>query len=322
MKFFNLALLVSFCVCLISCGPDLEKEKVYPKATHLYFSNYAAKEVGVMDVNTIDSYNTLADENDGLDIVSGIAIDFESEKIYAVEENNNRIVRFNADGSGALEVLFDEEDSVNFPTSITLDIPRNKLYWANSGTGQLKTGSMDGGAASSLKFKNQFNVIDSISYCYGLAIDPKGETLFWSDLEKGTISYGTLKSNKDSYVIFNIESSNRTVLRNPSSIYLDWESSRIYWADEGLNVISVGSFVKYSSIAIAGSNSVALFNYEDGINRPDGIAVDKGSRKIYWSETNTGNHKIYRGNLDGTEAPEVVLNDVESYGLVLKFEDQ
>lgn len=322
MKFFSLALLLSFCVCLISCGPETEKEKVYPKATHLYFSNYSAKEVGVMDVNTADLYDVVADETDGLDTVSGIAIDFIGGKIYAVEETNNRVVRFNADGSGSLEVLFDEADSVDFPTSIALDVPRNTLYWANSGTGQIKTGSMDGGTASSIKFVDERDSLVTISYCYGLAVDPKGKHLFWSDLENSEISYGNLDEDKLALILFNIENSNRTVLRNPSSIFLDWDNSKIYWADEGLKAISVGNFIKYSATILGTSTSYAIFNYEDGLGRADGLAVDKGSGKIYWSETNTGNHKIYRGNMDGTEEPEAILENVESYGLFLKFEDQ
>jgi hypothetical protein len=68
-----------------------------------------------------------------------------------------------------------------------------------------------------------------------------------------------------------------------------------------------------------------LYDREDGITRPDAIAVDRGNNLIYWSETftngDTGSktHQIKRAALDGTGTPEVVLDGVESYGMVLRF---
>jgi len=323
MKFFNLILLGVFSLLLFSCGPKIEDEKVYPKATHLYFSNYPGKEVGVMDLNVTDLYDVVADNSDGLDTVAGIAVDFIGGKIYAVEELNNRVVRFSVDGSGPLEVLYDEGDSVNFPTSIALHAASNTLYWANSGTGQIKTGSMDGGIATSIDFG-----IDSVvSYCYGLAVDSKNKVIFFSDLEKyPAIWYaktdGTVINGSTIWPLFTRQSANGTVLRNPSAIFLDEDNNRIFWADEGLNTISVGGITRYTSTQLVAGSSGVLFNSEDNVGRPDGIAVDNGSSKIYWTETNAGERKIVRGNLDGTGETETILEDVESYSIVLKFAEK
>ncbi|HEY9049564.1 MAG TPA: hypothetical protein VIN08_26880 [Ohtaekwangia sp.] len=316
MKYIpSLVVLAASLFFLTSCGDGVPKPIVFPKATHLYFADYAGKKVGLMDVNTPGSFTLIADESKGLDTISGIAIDFIGGKIYAAEEMKNQIIRFNVDGTGSVEVLYDESDSVNIPTSIALHVSSNSLYWGNSGTGQIKKGTMDGtAAAESLRF----NGVDSvIYYSYGLAVDKKNEWIYFSDLSGfAGIWAGRLDGKSSRFSLFSKYSENGTVLRNPSAIFLDEENAKIYWADEGLKSISVGS--------IATSTSTFLFNYGSGVNRADGIAVDRGSGKVYWTETDPSNdsYVIARGNLDGTGTREVVLQGVESYSIALKFEGQ
>jgi hypothetical protein len=312
MKFLNYFLLVAISLFIASCAPDMS-EKKYPKATHLYFSDYANKKVGVIDLNSLKTYETVADATDGLDVVSGITLDPAGNKIYAVEELNDRIVRFNSDGSGSIEVLFDAEDSVNLPTSIVFDKKNNKVFWANSGTGQIKYGSANGGAASSLKF--QYDSV--VSYSYGLGIDVSKKTLFISDLEYQGIYSGST-SGGDLVTMYGKSSTSGLVLRNPSAIFVDTDDNKIYWADESLKTISVGVYYYYSTYALSSSSSV-LYDESDGLGRVDGIAVDKGSGKIYWTETGEGEKRIMRANLDGSGEKEVVLENVESYGIVLRF---
>jgi sugar lactone lactonase YvrE len=312
MKFLNTYLLVAITLVLASCAPDMS-EKKYPKATHLYFSDYANKRVGVVDLNNLKSFTKVADATDGLDVVSGITLDPSGNKIYATEELNDRIVRFNSDGSGGFEVLYDDADSVSLPTSVVYDSKNKKIFWANSGTGQIKHGSANGGAASSLKF--QYDSV--VSYSYGLGIDPTKKTLFISDLVYQGI-YSASTAGGELVTMYGKSSTSGLVLRNPSAIFVDTDDNLIYWADEGLNTISVGVYYYYSTYALATSSSV-LYNAEDGLGRVDGIAVDKGSGKIYWTETGEGEKRIMRANLDGSGEREVVLEDVESYGIVLRF---
>jgi DNA-binding beta-propeller fold protein YncE len=317
MKLLKLLLPLSALLFVVACDNTTE-DPVYPKATNLYFSDYSGKQIGVMDVNTLNTYDVLANSGDGLDTVSGIAIDTEGGKIYAVEELKDRIIRFNIDGSGPIEVLFDAADSVNMPTAIALDVANNMLYWANSGSGQLKKGSMDGGAASSLNYAHK----PILSYCYGLAIDADKKLVYYSDLGEyagiwitTTATAGSTDARTPSIIFLQSTSGVPSfTLRNPSSIFLDETDGLIYWADEGLNTISVGS--------ISTGSSRILYNYEDNVSRADGISVDKGSQKVYWTETEAGNLAICRGTLDGTGEREVILTGVEAYAIALKFENQ
>lgn len=319
MKFLNL-LPVAIIVLLASCAPDTS-EPVYPKATNLYFADFSGQQVGVMDVNTTNLYDVVASkESNGLDSASAIAIDFVAGKIYATEELNNRVVRFNIDGTGSLEVLFDESDGVKTPTAIALDPQTDTVYWANSGTGRIMKGSRAGGTPKKLTFEDSGDSL--ISYCYGLAIDRTYNWIIFSDLNKFKgIWFGKLDGTDGVYQIVGTASTSGTVCRNPSSLFFDQQTSKLYWADEGLGVISVASLsIQFSQIA--GITSKVLYDDEDGIIRADGIAIDKGNSLIYWSETNTDNHVIKRAALDGTGTPETVLEDVESYSLVLKYDNQ
>lgn len=314
MKLLKLLLPLSALLFAVACDntPD---DPVYPKATNLYFSDYSGKQVGVMDINTVNAYDVLANSGDGLDTVSGFAIDTKGGKIYAVEETKNKIIRFNIDGSGSLEVLFDEADGVTMPTAIALDVAKNTLYWADSGSGQLKKGSMDGGTPSTLEYKQD----SLISYCYGLAIDPEGKRIYYSDLDKyAGIWSAQLAGDGTEYpsLLFlrSLSGVPSITLRNPSSIFLDKADGLIYWADEGLNTISVGS--------TSTGNSKILYNYEDNVSRADGISIDKGNKQVYWTETEAGKLAICRAALDGTGEREIILTGVEAYAIALKFENQ
>jgi len=311
MKFINTVLVLASTVLLLaSCDPT-EEVKI-PKATHLYFSDYSGKRVGVIDLESPGAFTTLADESDGLDTVAGIAVDFKNGKIYVVEERANKIKRFNIEGGG-LEVLYDETDGVDMPTSIAVDENAGTIYWANSGSGHIMKGNITGTSAIDTLYDVDERIID---YCYGLVVDTKGKQLYFSDLgEFGGIWRGMLDGSSYPILLFS-RSALSTTLLNPSGIFLDRNNSKIYWADEGLDVITMAYMVTGAPAPSA------LFNSEDGINRADGVAVDNGNQKIYWSETGNNGHAIFRGNLDGTEGREVVLDDVESYCIVLKFDNQ
>lgn len=305
MKF--LRLLVSVCsVALIlhiqSCAPD--PDPVTPKATHLYFSDYSGKRVGVVDLNTLGSATTLADESDGLDTISGISVDFLGGRLYAVEELNNRIIRINIDGTGTPEVLYEEGDGVDEPTAIAVDNTTNSLYWANSGSGQIKKGTMDGTGAIDTLYEGD----EVISYCYGLVVEPTSKVLFFTDL--GEFS-GVWSSSIDGTLLGRIGFPSFST-QNPSGIYYDAKTGRLYWADEGWGQVCSGS-------PFNGSANI-IFNSEDGIDQADGVAIDTGSGLVYWTEPDK--KTIMRGNIDGTGTPEVVLTGVESYSIMLKFDNQ
>lgn len=308
MKFLrSVFILCSAIFILDACAPD--PDKPLPSATHLYFTDYTGKRVGVVDLNNLKTATTIMDESDGLDTVAGMAIDFVGGKIYVAEEMNDRIVRFNIDGSGTIETLYQlEGDSVLEPTAVAFDAENNKLFWANSGTGQIKRGTMDGAGSVVILYDSA----KILNYSYGLVYEPIADGVFFSDFgTEASIRGGSAKDDAEVTSIRSFFRPNFT-LRSPSQINLFYSRGVIYWADEALGTLSVGNLSSFSSSI--------LYDTEDGIERPDGIAVDLGSKKIYW--TDTSKKVIMRANLDGTGEHEVVLENIESYNIILKFEDQ
>jgi DNA-binding beta-propeller fold protein YncE len=307
MKFLrSLICLIAIAFVFESCGP--EEEKALPKATYLYFSDFSGKKIGVVDLNNLNSFSTIADESDGLDTLAGIAIDFAGGKVYATEELNNRIVRFNLDGSGTLDVVYEMQgtDSLVYePTAIAVDAETDALYWANSGSGQLRKGKMDGTGNVSIMYDS----LEVLTYCYGLVLNKTRKGIMYSDFGKYAgiyfapvdETYSPGRSFVPGYA-----------LRNPSQIFLDERTQSVYWAEETLSAL-VGGSVTSGAINV-------IYDDEDGIENPGGIAVDTGSGKIYWTEP--ANKLIKRANLDGSGEEEVVLTDVESYSIILRFDNQ
>ncbi|RAW02769.1 NHL repeat-containing protein [Pseudochryseolinea flava] len=311
MKFsWSIICLLAVVVVFTSCSND-DGEQPYPKATSLYFSDFGGKKVGVVDLNNLNTATTIMDETDGLDTVAGIAIDFVNGKVYAAEELKHRIVRFNLDGSGALDVLYElsnGDSSVYEPTAVTFDPETNDLYWANSGTGRLSKGSQDGSAS----VNEMYDSAEVLTYSYGMAWNNETKGFFFSDFGQYAGVYyvnplGNMTTTRPSRLF-----AQSYLLRNPSQIFFDDRSQNVYWADETLNTLAVGNG---QSLAYQ-----MIYDDEDNITRPAGIAVDLGSGKIYWTEPT--NKVIKRANIDGTGDVEVVLTGVESYHIVLRFDNQ
>lgn len=306
MKFLrSIFVLCSFVLLLASCGP--EPDPPTPQGTHLYFSDFAGKRLGVVDLSNLNQAITIADESDGLDTVTGIAVDFEGGRIYAAEEMNNRIVRMNLDGSGTLQTLYQfEGDSVLEPTAVAFDRTNNILYWANSGTGQIKAGAMDGSKDVSILFDSA----KVLNYCYGMVYEPASESLVYSDFgADASIRVAPVDGEPNEVIKIFYPG---FALRSPSQIALFPQQGRIYWADEELGTLASGN--------LSSSAATVIYDDEDGIERADGIAIDFGAQKIYW--TDTSKKQILRANLDGSGDEEVVLDNVESYSIILKMDNQ
>ena len=172
----------------------------------------------------------------------------------------------------------------------------------------MKTGSLDGTAVATSMFA--YDTV--LSYSYGVNYDPSTKAMFFSDLTDFA-SIWLYQVGSTSTIPTRFFGVNNLTLQNPSGIHLDSVANSIYWADEGLGKI-IGS-------SLSSGSPVVLFDRQDGVTRPDGIAIDKGSGKIYWTETdpNTDTYIIARGNLDGSGTREVLLQGVESYSIVLQF---
>lgn len=158
-----------------------------------------------------------------------------------------------------------------------------------------------------------YTYVNSLHDHFGISeqssiIDKVNSMIYVCDFTLG-IKKGNLDGSGAMSVLYN--TSNFPGMGNPSNIYVSPERNKIYWADESSNEIIV------ANLDGTGTPTV-LFDFGDGVNRADGIYVDYQANKIYWSETTTD--AIARGNLDGSGSREGLVDNTETYGLILEFQ--
>lgn len=293
-------ILLTLVLVSFSCKKDKDEPV---KAANLYFTYWDGNSVNKIDlVNTPNSVTALFDDTDGIVNPEGIALTKDGF-LLVTEEENNRILKMQNNGSGNVVVLYDNTDGVDTPTGVTVDDATGTIYWCNSGTDQIMKGSLDGLTPPATLYGGAA----VINYAYGLAIDKKHGKLLVGDFYKYILS-GNLDGSGTPEVLW--DNTKFSGLVAPSSIFVEAGHNKIYWADESNNQ------VVEASLDGTGTPTV-LFDGTDGVDRPDGIAVDYNSGKIYWSETSA--NVVAKGSLDGTGAREVLVSGVEPYGLVLEF---
>jgi hypothetical protein len=114
-----------------------------------------------------------------------------------------------------------------------------------------------------------------------------GATLYRADIDaEGEVSLTSLFKGEDDG------------FQNISGMVVDPAGGRMYWADGVLNQIMVGN--------LNGSGRPqVLFDGEDGVNYPYGIAMANG--RLYWA--NSGANQVVRANANGSGNLEVLFDD-------------
>lgn len=286
---------------MTSCKKD--KDENPATAANLYFTYWDDNSVNKIDlINTPNAVTNLFGSTDGIVTPSSIALTEDGYLIVA-EEEENKILKMQKDGTGDIVVLYDITDGLNTPTAVTVDNSTGAIYWCNSGTDQVMKGSDDGLTTATALFGGAV-VID---YAYGIAIDKSHNKLYTCDFYEG-IKVGNLDGSGTPAVLWN--TSNFAEMGYPSNVFVDGKHGKIYWADESTSAVVEAN--------LDGTGTpVVLFDDSDGISRADAVAVDYNAKKIYWSETT--NNVIARGNLDGSGMREVLVDEVESYCIVLEL---
>jgi hypothetical protein len=297
--------ILPFLIVLVTLTVSCKKDKEDPaKAANLYFTYWDESSVNKIDlINTPNSIITLFDNTDGLLETAGIALTKDGFLIIT-EADNNRILKMQKNGSGNVVVLYDNSDGVLNPAGVAVDDATGTIYWSNSGTDQIMKGSTDGLTPPVTLYGGATVIQDA----YGLAIDKKHGKLIISDFYNSILS-GNLDGSGTPEVLWN--DVKHATLGYPSGVCVDVTHNKIYWGDELSNEIVEAN--------LDGTGTpVVLFDGSDDVSRADAVAIDYNSGKIYWTETT--NNVVARGNLDGSGTREVLVSDVESYGLVLEFE--
>ncbi len=211
----------------------------------------------------------------------GIATDISNSKIFYTNVVSDEILTAALDGSSPT-VLLNSSNGVNGPRGIAIDGINSKIYWAEVISGKIKRADYNG--------SNISEVLPGLSSPVDVALDLINNKLYWSDNGVGQkkISRSNLDGTSPEDII--------TGLDQVGGIEIDAENGKLYWAD-------FGTTDKISRSNTDGSVPEVLITIPSG--SPRGIAVDKNTDKLFWSDV-LGN-VINTAKRDGT-LPSVIVS--------------
>lgn len=194
------------------------------------------------------------------------AVGSAQQKIYWVDQTNQKIQRADLDGTNVVDVI----TGLVSPEGLALDISGGKVYWTErTATGKIHRADLDG--------TNTEELVTGLNNPDGIALDIAGSKMYWA---AGSVIQ---RANLDGT---NVESLITTGLLGADGIALDLINGKMYWTDNG-----------NQDIQRANLDGTSVEKITD-ITHSQGIALDISSEKIYWSDE--GIPGIHRVNFDGT----------------------
>ena len=203
-------------------------------------------------------------------------------KIYLAEYkyNDPKLSRMDLNGANVEELsIIPTADWLT--VGLQVDQVNGKVYWTHGGfnAGRIRRANLDG--------TNVETIVSGLTNPRGLALDVDGEKVYWSDTQDEKMYRANLDgSGMEAIVDIGYQ------LGNPT---LDLVNSKLYFGK-----FDAGGSGDIRRADLDGFNSEVLLV---GLYTPIAVALDLGSQKIYWADSNTSfvsNH-IARANLDGTE---------------------
>ncbi len=243
--------------------------------------------------------------------VADIVIDKANNKLYWTSMANNQIMAGNLNGSGTPQLVFEGNDNVgvNYPAGLAL--ANGKIYWANQGSSTIARANPDGSDPEIL-----FDADDDINYAQDIEMEVVGNKLYWTNVGTAQILRGNVNGSGKPEEVFGPDDN----LQYPLGLKLDATSGKLYVADSP-TVGGAAPADRLLSGNLTGTGSLtSLFEKGDGVEAVYAVAIDTKSGYIYWITNNySGNSKnrLMRGKLDGSGKPQVLIDNLESYGNAL-----
>lgn len=240
--------------------------------------------------------------------VADIVIDKAGNKLYWSSIATNQIMAGNLNGSGSPQLIFEGNDNVevNYPTGLAL--ANGKVYWANQGSSSIARSNPDGTNPEIL-----FDAEDNVNYSQDIEMEVVGNKLYWTNVGSAQIMRGNVNGSGTPEEVFGPDDN----LQYPLGFKLDAASGKLYVADSP----SAGGVAPTDRILagnLSGSGSLStLFESGEGVEAVFAVTIDTKGGYIYWITNNySGNSKnrLMRGKLDGSGKPQILIDNLESFG--------
>lgn len=280
----------------------------------------------------MDASNRLVIISSNLTWPNGLAIDYESQRLYWADAGMKTIEYASLDGSNRKVLI-----GSNLPHPFGLTLYGERIYWTDWQAKSIQSADRRTGQARETLQDNLENLMDihvfhrhrppvrtpcevnngGCSHLCLLAPLPKGYSCTCPTGINLQSDGKTCSTGMTSFLIFARRTDIRMVsldipyfadvvvsvnvtMKNTIAIGVDPHEGKVYWSDSTLR--------KISRAALDGSKFEDIIT--TGLLTTDGLAVDAIGRKIYW--TDTGTNRIEVGNLDGSMRKVLVWQNLDS----------
>ena len=225
-------------------------------------------------------------------------------KMYWADSGTGKVQRANLDGSQVEDLV-----TSGRPNGIALDSNAGKMYWTDSielrsGIGKIRRANLDG---------SQVEDLVTTGAPSSIALDPDRGKMYWTDAFTDAIR----RANLDGSGVEDLVTTGMVVhgaLPLDRAITLDPEGEKMYWTDSVQVEYGQSGRDKIQRANLDGSQVETLVT--TGLRSPNGIALDPGAGKMYW--TDSGRGKIQRANLDGSQVEDLITTGLRApNGIVL-----
>ncbi len=166
------------------------------------------------------------------DAISALAYNSTNNRIYWLNENNDRIYSISASG-GIPSALYGGADVDADGYSIQLDEENGKLYYANFD--EIKVGNLDGNGTPVILYTDITDTIESPS---NIVLNIAENKIYWTDEGADVVASANLDGTGNFKILFN--NATHGVDRS-DGLAIDFVAKKIYWTETDADRIRVGN---------------------------------------------------------------------------------
>ena len=277
-----------------------------------------------------DDFGSSGSSTGKFDIPTDLAVSKDNGDIYVVDSDNNRVQRFNSNGSyDNLEFgssSSGDEEYLGTPSAIAIDKKSDYVYVADSSKDSISVFEEDGDFK--FKFGESGSSDDEFDNPSGMVIDDSNQMLYVADTDNNRIKIyeltdgdncpsGTDEVEEDEVCFvddFGSSGSSDGKFDKPEGLAYDEDKDLLYVADTDNNRIQVFEMVSGSTCPSETdkiTNGVCFVEEfgssgsGDGrFEKPEGLALDLENGILYVADT--GNHRIKMLSVTGSSSSDTI----------------